>query len=518
MKRARLPAGTDGDKQGADDFIAAYGAEAFKTALLSTDKLSDMDIRVIELNEKVAYLEQEEKIMPLDGSTPLSKGSFVDGSIYSTLKAPVYNAQGEPSLKSVSRTWLQHPMARRYTNTIFRPGGDELVKTNEGIFLNSWQEQPCKPGDVSAFVDLTRFLFEETMGDQWDWPIKLLAYKAQNQTRKIPLAIMLIGDQGSGKSLWSKMVSKAFGQYGSVKSGRDLDQNWNGFIEKSLVAIVDDVSVRQMRGNIETLRNWISESRVERIEKYLKNREVDNFCLFIFTSNHRDAGAFAHDDRRFLVVGAPQREGDSDYYDPLWRWIEDEGGAYIYDYLLSYDLKGWTPPVKAPETAEKRMAHEESLSEFAKLARDMREAEGHVIVRWLQSAEQWAMSIIGSPGHAETPRANELMAAIQHFPIRPWYTADELCHMFPHFIADLHNRTKRFSTATIPGKVSSALRNEGIRFLKSTDSENGFYWKGEFKQFLVICPKAGYPMEMSQAEFDQHMAGMNNYQPTYRNS
>jgi hypothetical protein len=368
---------------------------------------------------------------------------------------------------------------------------------------------------VTPFLELTKFLFEDTLGHEWDWPLKLLAYKAQNQTSKVPLAIMLIGDQGSGKSLWSKMVSSAFGRYGVVKSGRDLDQNWNGFIEQALVAIVDDVSTRQMRSNIETLRNWISEARVERIEKYLKNREVDNYCLFIFTSNHRDAGAFAHDDRRFLVVGAPRREADAHYYAPLWSWANGDGGAFIYNYLLNYDLQGWIPPVAAPATAEKKMAHEESLSEFAKLARQMRESDHHVIVRWLQLAEQWAMSVIGSPGHAETPRANELLLAVQQFPIRPWYTADELCHMFPHFLTDLHNRTKRFSVATLPGKVSSALRNEGIRFLRSTDSENGFYWKGEFKQFLVICPQAGYPEEMSQAEFDAHMAQMQNYKPVY---
>jgi hypothetical protein len=516
VKRARLPAGMDGDKQGCDDFIAAHGAEAFKAALLSTDGLSDMDIRIIEMNEKVCYLEQEEKVMPLDGEMPLSKASFTEGSIYSTLKAPVYNAKGEPSMKSVAKTWLQHPMARRYANTIFRPGAAELVKTPEGLFLNSWREQPCKQGDVTHFRDLTKYLFEETLGDDWDWPIKLLAWKAQNQTRKAPLAIMLIGEQGSGKSLWARMVQEAFGQYGTVKSGRDLDQSWNGFIEKSLVAIIDDVSARQMRANVETLRNWISESKVERIEKYLKNRIVDNYCQFIFTSNHRDAGAFAHDDRRFLVVGAPRRSKDADYYDPLWQWTLDQGGAYIYNYLLNYDLQGWTPPIKAPDTAEKKMAHEESLSEFAMLARQMRESDHHIIEQWLQTAEQWAMSVIGSPGHPETPRANELMLAIQHFPIRPWYTADELCHMFPHFIADLHNRTKRFSVATIPGKVSSALRNEGIYFLKNKDDDSGFLWKGQRKQYLIVCPRADYPPEMSQAEFDAHMNTFGNYKPIYR--
>jgi hypothetical protein len=313
------------------------------------------------------------------------------------------------------------------------------------------------------------------------------------------------------------MVQDAFGQYGKVKSGRDLDQNWNGFIEKALVATIDDVSARQMRGNIETLRNWISESRVERIEKYLKNREVANYCLFIFTTNYRDAGAFAHDDRRFLVVGAPRRAFGAEHYDPMWDWVRTgKAGAKIYNYLLEYDLEGWKPPIKAPETAEKQMAHEESLSDFAKLARDMRTSDHSIIVRWLQTAEQWAMNVIGAPGHQDTPKANEIIQAIQHFPIRPFYTAEELTNMFPHMIMDLHHRTKRFNNATIPGKVSQTLRNEGIYFLKNVDDPRGFLWNGDMAQFLIVCPNAGYPTAMTQGEFDAAMQQFGNYQPVFR--
>ena len=516
--RTRLPTGSDGGKQGADDYIAAHGTEAFKMALTEAQPLSDMELRILELNDKVAYLEEEEKIFPIDGGTPINKSGFVDGSIYSTLKGAAVS-NGKMVMKSVAREWLSHPLARRYRNTIFRPGADEVVKTSEGAYLNSWQEQPCEPGDVTYFVELTRYLFEDTLADDWMWPIKLLAFKAQNQTKKIPLAMMLIGEQGSGKSLWAKMVTEAFGQYGKVKSGRDLDQNWNGFIENALVATVDDVSARQMRGNIETLRNWISESRVERIEKYLKNREVDNYCLFIFTTNYRDAGAFAHDDRRFLVVGAPRRSFGADHYNPMWDWVRSkEAGPAIYHYLLNYDLEGWQPPIKAPDTAEKKMAHEEALSDFAKLARDMRNADHSVIVRWLQMAEQWAMNVIGSPGHADTPKANEIITAIQHFPIRPWYTAEELCNMFPHMLNELHYRTRRWSNATLPGKVSQALRNEGIYFLRNEDDPTGFMWQGQRQQFLIVCPNAGYEKSMTQAEFDQHMSQMQNYQPVLRQS
>lgn len=515
VKRVRLPTGEDGQKMGADDFIAARGAESFQVVLKSAEMLSEMDLRILEMNEKVCYLEEEEKLMTSDGTT-MTKSAFTDGSSFSTIKCATADGT-KVKMKSVAREWLTSPLAKRYTNTLFRPGYGEIIRTEDGVYLNDWREQPCEPGDVTKFIELTRDLYQSTLREDWDWPIKLLAHKAQNQMLKPPLSIMLIGEQGSGKSLWAKLVSSAFGRYGTSKSGADLNQNWNGFIERSLVATIDDVSARQMKMNIETIRNWISEHKVERIEKYLKNREVDNFCLFIFTTNHRDAGAFAHDDRRFLVVGSPPRKHGKDHYQPIWDWVNSgKAGSNIYHYLLNLDLKGWTPPIQAPVTAEKRMAYEESLSDFAKLARDMRKSDKNIIEMWLTVAEQWAMNVIGAPGHTDTMKAQEIMSAIQHFPVRPWYTAHELTQMFPHMLADLDRRTRHWNHATIDGKVSSELRSNGIGFLQNEDDPDGFRWKNDKKQFLLVCPEMGYPDSMTQRDFDTYMESFGNYVPKFQ--
>lgn len=504
----RLPPASDGGKQGADDFIAAHGAKAFIDALSTTRALTDMDLRVLEMNREVAYLDGEEKLIELATGNLIRKDSFTSGSRYSTAKVPM-QAKDKIIMASVALAWLTHPMSTRYANTLFRPGGDETIQQDGETYLNSWHEQSCREGDVALFLGLTRFLFEDTLDDDWMWPIRLLAFKTQHPTFKIPLAIMLIGEQGSGKSLWASLARSAFGEYGSSRTGRDLTQDWNGFLEKALLVTIDDVSVRQMRANIETLRSWISEPRVERKEKYLKNREVDNYALLVFTSNHHDAGAFAHDDRRFLVVGAPKRDHGVEYYDPIYTWVRSgQAGSNLYHYLLHFDLEGWEPPVVAPATAEKQMAYEESLSAFERLARDMKASTVHVVETWLRTAEQWALSVIGTPGHNETPRANEILMAIQVFPVRPWYSADELCHLFPHMLTDLDSTTKRYSHATLPGKVSTMLRNNGIRFLKNTDDPNGFMWKGRRQQFLVVCPSAPYPRAMGQADFDAAMAQM----------
>lgn len=506
----RLPPAGDGGKMGADDFIAAHGAGAFTTALQDARSLSAIDLRVLEMNRELVWLEGEEKALDLTTGAYLRKDSLTSGSRFATVKVPVQDGKQIKNV-SVATAWLTHPMARRYTNTIFRPGGADVIEDDGRFYINSWREQPCTPGDVTPFLDLTRWLFSDTLGEDWDWPVKLLAFKAQNQRRKVPLAIMLIGEQGSGKSAWAAMARSAFGAYGASKAGADLGQEWNGFLESCLLAVVDDVTARQMRAAESKIKNWISEARMTRIEKYLTNREIDNYASLIFTSNGRDAGAFAHDDRRFLVVGAPKRDRGADYYAPLWGWIESgQAGPALYHYLLNYDLAGWEPPVEAPRTAEKRMAYEESLSPFERLARDMVTSDANVVEAWLQAAEMWAYSVIGQPGHIEGPRANDVLRSLQHFPIRPWYTADELCVMFPHMLAELEISMRRWSRAALPGKVSTSLRNHGIYFLRNADNPDGFMWRGKRAQFLIVCPSQS-PKAMSQDEFDAAMASMTTF-------
>ena len=512
----RLPPSLSGEKQGADDFIAAQGAEVFLSALQSARSLTDMDLRVLELNNEVAWLDGEEKVIEMKTGNLIRKDSFITGSRYSTLKVPIQDGKGVKMAK-VADAWLVHPMARRYANTLFLPGGDEVVAQDGQTYLNSWQEQTCIAGDVSLYLTLTEWLFRDTLGDGWDWPVKLLAYKTQHPTYKIPLAIMLIGEQGSGKSVWAGLSRLAFGEYGASRNGKDVAQDWNGFLEKGLLVTIDDVHTRQMRANIETLRTWISEPKIERHEKYLKNREVSNYALLIFTSNYRDAGAFAHDDRRFLVVGCPPIDRGDEFYGPIWDWFRSGlAGPALYHYFLNYDLEGWRPPVAAPRTAEKRMAYEESLSPFQKLARDMVTSNANVVDMWLRTAEQWALSTLASPNGNDAAQANEILASIQAFPIRPWYTADELCVMFPHMLRDLQGATRQYSSAAVPGKVSTALRNNGIYFLRNTDDEDGFMWKGRKQTFLIVCPGAGYPKAMSQEEFNAHMHGMGTFKPTSR--
>jgi len=512
----RLPPSPSGEKQGADDFIAAMGAQTFLGALQAARSMTDMDLRVLELNGEVVWLDGEEKLIEVATGNMIRKDSFTSGSRYATLKVPVQDGKGVKMAK-VADAWLTHPMARRYSNTLFVPGGPEVVTEGGETYLNIWREQPCIPGDVSLYLTLTEWLFRDTLGDEWDWPIKLLAFKTQNPTQKIPLAIMLIGEQGSGKSVWAGLSRLAFGAYGASRNGKDIAQDWNGFLEKALLCTIDDVHTRQIRQNIETLRNWISEPRIERHEKYLKNREVDNYSLLILTSNYRDAGAFAHDDRRFLVAGCPPIDKGEEFYGPIWEWFRSgDAGPALYHYLLTYDLEGWRPPVRAPQTAEKRMAHEESLTPFQRLARDMVTSDANVVDMWLRTAEQWAYAVLTTPGSPDAPHANEILASIQSFPIRPWYTADELCLMFPHMLRDLQGATRMFSQAAVPGKVSTALRNAGIYFLRNTDHPDGFMWKGRRAAFLIVCPNAGYPKAMGQADFDAYMAQMGTFKPSAR--
>ncbi len=85
--------------------------------------------------------------------------------------------------------------------------------------------------------------------------------------------------------------------------------------------------------------------------------------------------------------------------------------------------------------------------------------------------------------------------------------------MFPHMLSELQMQTRRWSAATLPGKVSTQLRNNGICFLKNSDDPAGFMWRPA-PAAPVVCPSAPYPVMMTQSEFDAAMAQMTYYKLT----
>lgn len=499
----RLPNLSTGEKQGIDDLLVSQGPETLEALLTSAPRMRKVDAAVVSLNEHVAWIEKEGQVYDLRSKEFMQKANFTNGSSYSALEilAPTAKGTGVKRI-SVSEAWLKHPHAQRYDYVEFRPEEAPVIETNAGgLALNMWTGWDPEPGDVQPFLDLTEFLMAD-LREHADLPIKLLAYKAQNPGEKIPLCPVLVGPQGCGKSLWAECVREAFAPYTAEVPATALSAQFNGWVERTLIGVINEASSEHLHRYAPALRALISDKRVMLNEKFRAARQIDSYTLYIITSNDRGAGAYSADDRRMIVVSCP-RKRDHAFYARIADWKNNAGGKALLHYLLNYDLQGWRPPSAAPLTSEKYMAYMESLSPIQRLAEEMMSADEHVVVLWIQQALAWAAVAEVSQNPVQARHAREIIDALSTIQIRPWYTPEELALMFPAIVSQLHG-TKQ--TARAAGEISKELRTAGIGYLRCADDPRGFRWRGMVRQYLIVAEHEEWEgVDLSQSEFDRLM-------------
>lgn len=505
----RLPQ-TGEAKVGLDDYLLAEGPDRLEALLDAAPALSGLDAKIIDMNRSFAWINRESLIYDLQERQFIRKESFTSGHLASSIKHVVVGGpKSSPKEVSVASLWLKHPHAQRYSEILFRPGESRTIVGDHGTALNMFDGWRAEPGNVEPWLRLNKYLFSTVDPSLRDFALKLMAYKAQHPAEKVPLAILLVGPQGSGKTVWANCLRDAFDPYGASPVPASLTNEFQGWLEKSLIATIHEITPDQMRRSSETLKGLISDLQRPMNEKYRPVRDINSYTSYIITSNNYGIGAHASDDRRYFVVDVP-RPGPDEMYRDVWEWRKGGGPRYLMHFLLNYDLEGWEPPQRAPQTVAKIMATQEEMSPVQRLAEEMHSANEHVIVQWLDSAVAWANAMELSPNMTAASQARAVLQTVRTFQIRPWYTPEELTMMFPAVVETLLG--SKFDRATPSGRVSRELRDAGVPYLRNRDDVRGFQYGGRRQQFLVVADFDDWAEPITQADFDRSLRQFTTYE------
>lgn len=506
----RLPHREDGTKQGLDDYLVDHTDEEFMALCEGGDNLGALDAKVLAMNAELAWISREGKPYDLRLKHYTSAGSIVRGERFAALTHVAATGRGAATkIISVAETWLHHPHALRYNDRIFRPGADPVIETPEGPALNIFEGLDSEEGDVKPWLDLTAFLFQDLPAEHRDLPVKFFAWKMQNLAQKWPLSFTLVGPYGTGKSMWAGILKDAFGGYGNEVPSDVLQSEFNGWEENCLLAVVNDPTVDDISKGKNSLKTRISEQKRRLNEKYRVPREMMTYYNVIINANDHAVASILADDRR-SVIAETRDPLSEDVYERVQAFREDGGGRKLAHYLMSYDLQGWKPPPRAPLTAAKAMAYKESLTPVQRIAYDAKTSDIHVIKQYLDTVYAWADAVVTTGDRNNMSRAQEALAAIPNWTIRPFYTPEELVLIFPMLVTTWG--TGRTGGDLTAGRLSRQLRDAGLPMLKPRDDPDGFLWRGRKQHFLVLADLADWREPISQADFDRYMANC----PAYR--
>jgi hypothetical protein len=276
------------------------------------------------------------------------------------------DSRGNPRNKA--KHWLSNPERREYGKIVFKPGADRSLLEKYGEY-NTFRGLAFKPkeGDCSLFKEHIKNII--CSGNQkffeyiWQWMASIVQH---TKPGKIRTAIVLMGDQGTGKNQFAEIFGSIFGQhYIQISSLHELTSNFNAQFENALLIHAAEALWGGNKQEVGKVKALITDAKITIERKGKDSYSVDNYINIIFTSNEDWPVALDKDDRRYFVlkVSADQRN-NTDYFGKLLDQMDNGGREALLYELQQVDLKNFNI-TKIPSTREKfdlKMLNQDSIA------------------------------------------------------------------------------------------------------------------------------------------------------------
>ncbi|MBX3520731.1 MAG: hypothetical protein KF835_12035 [Xanthobacteraceae bacterium] len=290
---------------------------------------------VTELNKEFAVVLRgnQAKIAYFEPGKPVR---FIDVNSFKTLVANRPKSAAFDS-EDTGKAWLNHPMRREYKEVVFAPG-----VTTPPYVLNLWRGFATEPrqGDVTPFLELVDALCG---GDRVlvNYILAWCADLIQNPGAKCGTALVFLGEQGTGKSTFVRILEAMVGRAYclTVPSARMIVRNFNSQLEAKLLVVLEEGSFKAHE--MAVLKDIITRDRMLCEPKGVDPFEVDNMIRVIVDTNQSHAIHAQGNERRFVAIPVSNRyREDTAFFQRLMEWFNADGKSAVLHFLKNYDLSG----------------------------------------------------------------------------------------------------------------------------------------------------------------------------------
>lgn len=263
----------------------------------------------------------------------------------------------------VGSLWLKNVHRRQHARLVIRPGEAQVTPDN---CLNEWQgfDVAPAPGNIKPFLQLFMRLIPDRSARRY--VLRWLAHLVQHPGTKKHVSLAFWShEQGVGKNLLFECMTAIVGAaHSTVISQAELASNFNGWANRKVFVIGDEVSKSDRRQDTDKLKGLVTGTTVYINEKYQPAREVPNLINLIFFSNHHDALFVADTDRRFFVWEITAGRLPDPKIKEFVKWRDTGGLAALLHFLLRFDIGAFNPKAPAPMTDAKQQMMQDNRSDL----------------------------------------------------------------------------------------------------------------------------------------------------------
>jgi hypothetical protein len=314
----------------------------FRDQLTSPIELGRLHPNTVELMKNHIYDVSTNRYYNVQTLKPLDEKSF----------SAKFRHRTGPS--TPHKLLIEHSFTRKVDVTDYLPGCDKLfLDVGEEQVLNLWRRSGITPeeGDASIISAHLSYLIPDEAERRHF--LDALAHAVQEPGEKIRHCLLLMGEQGTGKSFLGALIERLFGvENVMVAESSDLTSQWTARLGNRQVLVAEELGVFERREAYENLKRWITEEFVTVNEKHVKKYDARSPRLMLAFSNHAVPIALGDGDRRFWACQSPATPKEPAYYTQLFEVGLEQAPAFLAE-LMRRDISNFKPSAPPPMTGAK---------------------------------------------------------------------------------------------------------------------------------------------------------------------
>jgi hypothetical protein len=261
----------------------------------------------------------------------------------------------------IGKWWLGHRERRQYRGVTFKPAGKPIIDGRLNLW-SGWGVDP-KRGEWGRLREHMYEVLAARDDDVDAYILNWLAWAVQHPDQQAEVALVFIGERGTGKGTLGKALCKIFGQHSlHLSSPEHLTGRFNSHLRQCSFLFGDECYGPKDKSAEGTLKRIITEDTLTIEAKGRDAIEEPNRLHVMLASNNEWVIPAGVHERRFMVQRvADTHRQDAAWFAPIYQQMRSGGyQAMLFD-LLERDLRDWHPR-RIVHTAALAEQQDESLS------------------------------------------------------------------------------------------------------------------------------------------------------------
>ena len=238
--------------------------------------------------------------------------------------------------------WLEHPFRRQHLAGITLDPSGKLGPD----YLNTWRGWAVEPvqGDCTVFLEHIHMITAGNGEDAAKYLTGWLASKVQNPGEQMEVAVVMRGDEGTGKGGLGHTMRRIFGGHGiHISQGEHLIGKFNAHLMDCCFLFADEAFFAGDPRHVSVLKALVTEDTITIEKKFVDAHQGRNRLGIMMASNSDFVVPAGKDARRYFCIDVPDtRMGDRAYFKRYFDAMNDPAqlGAFLH-HLQNYDLTGF---------------------------------------------------------------------------------------------------------------------------------------------------------------------------------